>query len=134
LTGFFNGCALSLQTPVRDFCGNLPDQRSELGRGVAYLFRYRIARQEKQIVAGDPSDWARESFAITLDENVHYCVQEGDNCQYSDTQLLYVEDTSPRIQVIDAAYLQRFERLAQELLRLAGFRLAHLINQALDPN
>jgi len=33
-----------LRAPFRDFCSKLPEQRSELCRGVAQFFRHQIAR------------------------------------------------------------------------------------------
>jgi|CXWL01.1.fsa_nt_gi hypothetical protein len=109
------------------------DQNTITYRAVDTLLVNTTHAEEKQLVGGAPWQWAQESYAITLDDNVHYCVHQGDNCQYSGAQLLYDED-APRTQPIDAAYLQKFERLAQERVRLAGFRLADLINKALDPN
>jgi hypothetical protein len=37
-----------------------------------------------------------------------------------------------RLQNLDQNYLAAFERLAEERVKKAGFRLAHLLNLALD--
>lgn len=87
--------------------------------------------EERDLVAGDPWDWAAESYAITLQPEVAYCVPAGDTCQYSAEHAEY-DQAHERTQVIDAAYLTNFAPVAQERVRRAGFRLAHLINQALD--
>ena len=41
--------------------------------------------QERQIVAGLPSQWAAESYRITLDPAVRYCVMVAGSCNYSGT-------------------------------------------------
>jgi hypothetical protein len=42
-------------------------------------------------------------------------------------------EAAMRTQKLDQTYLASFERVAEERARKAGFRLAHLLNQALDP-
>lgn len=87
--------------------------------------------QERQIVAGEPWQWAAESYRITLDPAVRYCVMVAASCNYSATA---VRSATPhRSEQLDQAYLQRYDRLVEDRIRFAGFRLAHLLNQALDP-
>ena len=38
-----------------------------------------------------------------------------------------------RVQKLDQKYLAKFKDIAEERVKLGGFRLAHLINLALDP-
>lgn len=87
---------------------------------------------ERTIAGGDPSQWAQESYRITLDPDVLYCNRSAGQCRYSAATATWT-GAQQRTVAIDQAYLARFAPLAQERIRRAGFRLAHLINQALDP-
>ena len=89
--------------------------------------------QEKSLVGSEPWEWAAESYKITLNPDVRYCVKVGDTCQYSATVVTLPKKDSKRLQQLDQAYLAKFERLAEDRVRKAGFRLAHLLNSALDP-
>lgn len=73
-------------------------------------------------------DLAERADATTL-----YCVRVGPNCQYSATTAVLRRGAAKRVQTIDAAYLAAHDRVAEDRVRYAGFRLAHLMNQALDP-
>jgi len=85
----------------------------------------------KAWVATTPADWANESYRITLASDTSYCTIMGANCQYSPASL---KKTRPvRVQRIDQAYLARHQGIASEQAAKAGFRLAHLLNLALDP-
>jgi len=55
-------------------------------------------------------------------------------CRYSTAAALLVSGAPKRRERIELAYLTRYEPVAQERVRFAGFRLAHIINLALDPN
>jgi len=90
--------------------------------------------QEKSFVGSQPFEWAAESYQITLDPNLLYCVKVGNTCQYSQTLVTLPDKNSKRVQQIDQAYLAAFERVAEERVKRAGFRLAHELNKALDPN
>lgn len=87
--------------------------------------------EERSLVGTDPTIWANESYQVTLAPNTLYCVQVASNCQYSATSL---EKSNPkRVQPISQAYLASHQAIAQDRIKRAGFRLAHLINLALDP-
>lgn len=101
-------------------------------RAVDTLQANTTLSDEQSLVVGDPWTWAAESFVITLQPGVGYCVQKGDECHYSDTSETY-QEANLRTQVVDTPYLQKYALVAQEQVRRAGFRLADLINQALDP-
>jgi len=90
--------------------------------------------EEKSFVGSQPFEWAAESYKITLDPKVSYCVKVGNTCQYSPTLVTLPDKKSKRVQQIDQAYLAAFERVAEERVKKAGFRLAHELNKALDPN
>ncbi|WP_080686043.1 S1/P1 nuclease [Rhizobium leguminosarum] len=102
-------------------------------RAVDSLQANTTLSDEKSIVGGEPWEWANESMLITLRPDVLYCIDVGDNCQYSQDRLTYKQGDPKRSVDIGRAYRNAFADIAQERVRLAGFRLAHLINQALDP-
>ena len=100
-------------------------------RAVDTLQANRRLADVKAWVATAPVDWANESYRITLAPETAYCTQVGANCQYSPASL---KRTNPkRVQRIDQAYLAAHQQLASEQVAKAGFRLAHLLNLALDP-
>ncbi len=85
----------------------------------------------KTWVATAPADWANESYKVTLTPGTAYCTIVSANCQYSQASL---KKTNPkRVQRIDQTYLANYQATASEQVTKAGFRLAHLLNQALDP-
>ncbi len=102
-------------------------------RAVDTLMANTSLAQERTIIQGDPQAWANESYAITLAPTTLYCVRVGPNCQYSATTAVLRRGAAKRVQTIDAAYLAAHDRVAEDRVRYAGFRLAHLMNQALDP-
>lgn len=89
--------------------------------------------EELALVSGEPWQWAEQSYAITIDPATLYCVRIGNACHYDADRALLLRNAPERQQPIDAAYLARFAPTAEERIRLAGFRLAHLVNGALDP-
>lgn len=100
-------------------------------RAVDTLQANRNLAKVKAWVASTPQDWANESYQITLAPETLYCTYVGANCQYSPASL---KKTNPvRVQPIDQAYLAAYQGDAAEQVTKAGFRLAHLLNLALDP-
>lgn len=89
--------------------------------------------EERAIIAGGPQAWANESYRITLQPDVLYCVRVGSTCRYSPSVETLPAKKDARTQDVTPAYISGFERVAQERVTKAGFRLAHLINKALDP-
>ena len=83
------------------------------------------------MVGGEPWQWAAEAYVITRAPETLYCTLAGSTCRYS-PQSATLSGTK-REQIVDAGYLARYAPVAQEQVRRAGFRLAHLLNQALDP-
>ncbi|MGO4665490.1 S1/P1 nuclease [Bosea sp. 2RAB26] len=91
--------------------------------------------EEKQLVGMDPWKWADESFEITLQPAVRYCTMIAGTCRYSEVLAeLPARGGKKRAETFDQAYLAAFERTAMERIKAAGFRLAHLVNLALDPS
>lgn len=70
--------------------------------------RKLLAEHSPVVAGGTPADWAEESCRIDRDEGVY-----------------------PSSRFIDAAYVQRERPIAERRLRLAGARLAALLNQDL---
>ena len=101
-------------------------------RAVDTLEANTTLADEKTLVVGAPWQWAAESYEITRQPAVHYCVIVGGNCQFSATQVKFASGGTPRKETIGAPYISAFKGVAEERVRRAGFRLAHLINQALD--
>lgn len=100
-------------------------------RAVDTLQANRDLTKVKTWVATSPADWANESYRITLAPGTFYCTTVGANCQYSASSL---KKTNPkRVQRIDQAYLAAYQDDASEQVAKAGFRLAHMLNLALDP-
>jgi hypothetical protein len=89
--------------------------------------------EEKSLVGGQPFEWAQESYAVTLRPDTLYCVEVGNLCQYSQTAATLKPGEPKRNQKIDQAYLAAFAPVVEDRVKKAGFRLAHLINTALDP-
>ncbi len=103
-------------------------------RAVDTLQAKTTLAEEKSFVGSKPWEWAAESYKITLNPDVRYCVKVGDSCQYSPTLVTLPNNGPKRLEQLDQAYLAAFERIAEERVRKGGFRLAHLLNQALDPS
>lgn len=90
--------------------------------------------EERAMVDGGPRQWAQESLDVTLDPASLYGVRASDGCRYSEGALLLTSRGPKRTQAVGQDYLERFAPVAEERIRLAGFRLAHLVNAALDPD
>lgn len=103
-------------------------------RAVDTLQANTTLTEETSLVGTDPVAWANESYQITLDPKVLYCVQTGGACRYSTAAAELTDAAAKRNQPIDQAYLAAFDQVAQDRVKRAGFRLAHLLNLALDPN
>lgn len=116
---------------------NRADYKKEWAR---FTYTYRAAdtllantslTEEKQIVRGEPWQWANASLQMTRDPAVRYCTILAGVCRYSAADVTFPR--TKRTEPIGSDYLLAHERLAENQVRLAGFRLAHLINKALDP-
>jgi hypothetical protein len=90
--------------------------------------------EERAFVGTDPWKWADESYQITIGPEAQYCYKIGGICRYSETVEDLPNNGEKRHLNLDQSYLKMFEKLAEERVLKAGFRLAHLINLALDPN
>jgi len=108
-------------------------ERTITYRAVDTLMANTTATEEKELVKGAPVDWANESLAITRQPGVLYCTIMAGLCRYSADQAVLPEGGQPRKQALSQDYLATYERVAEGRVRLAGFRLAHLLNAALDP-
>ena len=102
-------------------------------RAVDMLQDATTLKEEINIVKGTPEGWANESYQVTLNPDVRYCVMSGSNCNYSASHQKYGSSHKRKLE-LKQDYLRKFENTAQERARYAGIRLAHLINDALDPD
>lgn len=102
-------------------------------RAVDLLQDETTLKEENEIIKGSPENWANGSYQIALNPDVQYCVMDADYCKYSIEHRKYDSEHKRNLE-LEQDYLRKFENIAQQRVRYAGFRLAHLINGALDPN
>lgn len=137
LHAVWDGCLLEagLFQKVRNRADFKPSwgRRTITYRAVDTLLANTSLAEEQAMVGTDPAVWADESLQITLQPAVQYCVKSGNTCDYSDTQVSLGSDDEERKVSLDNNYLAQYAPIAEDRVRLAGFRLAHLINLALDP-
>ena len=77
-----------------------------------------------------PIDWANESFHIATEADVEYCVEKNGACFYSRAHETF-DASDPRTVDVDQTYLDHFAPIVRDRLRMAGVRLAMLLEQAL---
>jgi hypothetical protein len=87
----------------------------------------------------EPWQWAQEGYRYTLNgtegsltENL-YCYKGPGQCSYSDTQDQYDKKKGMRTATISEAYVTKFAPVVEERLQQAGYRLAWIVNNTLDP-
>jgi nuclease S1 len=80
-----------------------------------------------------PWQWSAESYAVTLQPWTGYCVMVGSACQYSGARRTWATGVPRRGVAINGPYVDRAMPIIQQRITQAGVRLAHLLNQALDP-
>ncbi|MEA3045671.1 MAG: nuclease [Sphingomonadales bacterium] len=80
-----------------------------------------------------PWQGSAESYAVTLNPQVRYCVMVQSAGQYSATQMAFAQGQQKQSVAIDAAYMDWAMPIIQRRITQAGVRLAHLLNRALDP-
>ncbi|MBQ1500383.1 MAG: S1/P1 nuclease [Sphingomonas sp.] len=102
-------------------------------RAVDTLLANTSLADERALVSGDPWQWAADSYLITRAPETRYCTVQDGVCRYSPDAAVLTRNGTKREQLVDATYLARFAPVAEEQVRRAGFRLAHLLNLALDP-
>ena len=76
--------------------------------------------------------WANESSAIAERPDVQYCLQVADACWYAWDQTEY-KGGAQRVVVVDDAYLNAQAAIVRARLKMAGVRLAAILNTALTP-
>lgn len=109
------------------------NKRTVTYRAVDTLMSNTSLTSEIAIIAGNPQSWANEAFGITRSPDVLYCEIAGSTCRYSAQAETLPSGGARRALTLDQAYLRRWDRTAETQVRNAGFRLAHLLNTALDP-
>lgn len=103
-------------------------------RAVDTLMANTTLAEETSFVSSSLVSWADESYQITLKPETLYCTRVGAVCQYAPERAILSDESQQRTIALDQDYLVVFAPVAEERVRRAGFRLAHLINKALDPD
>jgi hypothetical protein len=106
-------------------------------RDIASELRAEITDQDRAKWAPGKIDlaavvgWANESLAISLSPKVEYCVQKPGECWYTANQKTF-PGNGPRKKVeANDEYLTRHAPTVRERLKMAGVRLAAVLNTAL---
>ncbi|MGO6810153.1 S1/P1 nuclease [Rhizobium ruizarguesonis] len=113
----------------------LQETIGEDAKTVAVDLRSEITQQERMDwSAGDVTldtvlGWANESLDISRMPDVGYCVLKGDVCQYDDNRVVYEEGQQTRSVVVDEAYLQHQSERVRTRLKMAGVRLAAVLDK-----
>jgi len=91
------------------------------------------------IAKTEPWQWAQEGYGITLAgsgggfTDNQYCFKQGGKCSYSQGQDEFDRDGTARRVEITPAYVGQFAPVVERRLRQAGYRLAWIVNNTLDP-
>jgi hypothetical protein len=109
----------------------------EVPRDIAIELRSEITDQDRvkwvpgKIDLAAIVGWANESLAISLNPSVQYCVQKQGECWYTTNQKTF-PGSGPRKKVdANDAYLTQHAPIIRERLKMAGVRLAAVLNTAL---
>jgi hypothetical protein len=81
--------------------------------------------------ASTPTDWANESFAISLTPEVGYCVPTGSGCWYDAGNESLDKGEPERTVIVDRSHIETHTRAVGDRLVKAGVRLGGLLNRAL---
>ena len=98
----------------------------------AFLLDDTSVEFEREIVDGEPWEWAQESLEITLNPKTGYCFKDGNICKYDEDREKYQKGEKKRYFFVTQKYINDHKEIAEMRVQKAGFRLAHLINGALD--
>jgi hypothetical protein len=100
----------------------------------AALLGRATPQARRQWSASRPWQWAAESYAIARTLWVRYCVQAAETCRYSAEEAATTAGRAPRTVLVDEPYFARARPVIEERITRAGVRLAHWLNEALDPD
>jgi S1/P1 nuclease len=89
------------------------------------------ADQRIQWTSTSATDWTNESFAMTISEDVAYCVTTAIGCLYEEDNETYDADEDKKVVTVDEAYMARHLPTITQRLTQAGVRLGALLNQAI---
>jgi len=95
---------------------------SDLHRAISERDRAAWARSS-------PLDWAKESYRIAISPSVGYCIRKANACWYGAQSLHYQQGT--RTMRIDRHYLAEHLGTVTRRLKMAGVRLARVLEEAL---
>jgi hypothetical protein len=80
---------------------------------------------------GDPGVWAKEAYAITIDNQSEYCERKNGACYYDDEREEFDGDTNKTVH-IDEEYVAANGPLLELQMKKAGVRLGKVLNDLLD--
>jgi hypothetical protein len=81
--------------------------------------------------SGSPSEWAEESYTITLTPAVEYCNKKADACCYPKGDTCERNGSGKATLHLHDSYLDAHSDAVETQMKKAGVRLAWLIEQAL---
>lgn len=111
-----------------------PDQELVKVYAAADRLRAAIGAADKVAWIQGPSwNWAAESYAITLAPETGYCTLKRSACWYSPGARMFT-GRNKRSQTIDWPYISAAGSIVELRFKQASVRLAHLLNDALDPD
>jgi hypothetical protein len=79
-----------------------------------------------------PVEWANESFQITREPSVEYCVLKEGACWYSSDNIMLQDDEPRRKVTVEQTYRSAHVGTISMRLKQAAVRLAHVLNTALE--
>jgi hypothetical protein len=72
--------------------------------------------------------WADESFQIAVKPETGYCVKKDGECWYTPEQREYVPERPQKKAAVNNAYLAKHAPIVRERMKMAGVRLAAILN------
>ncbi len=110
------------------------DPSVESVRALATAWDRRATEAERRAWrAAEPWQWLAESYVETLKPELGYCILAQGACRYSADHLTWAPRRPRRSVLIDSDYMDMAMPIIRRRIAQAGVRLAHYLNQALDP-
>jgi hypothetical protein len=104
------------------------------GRKIALELRGEISAEDRarwipaSVDTGSVIGWADESFQIAVKAETGYCVKKEDGCWYTPEQREYVPERPQKKAAVNNAYLAKHAPIVRERMKMAGVRLAAILN------
>jgi hypothetical protein len=113
--------------------GIIAETMGDDARPLAQMLRAEITQEERETWFDGNFDvataigWADESLTLSLDPATQYCVMDGSTCKYDETRVSF-DDGEEKFVDANAQYLQQNSAAARQRLKMAGVRLAGILN------